>query len=97
MVITQRWLRRLTPATTPGAAPPLTAQRLRFVHGYQVPAARVNRDRNEFIWLLSYGGPEPIAEKEAAYYASAERAAVDPDPRQFIAQANRWYITPVHP
>ncbi len=68
---------------------------LRRQQGYQIPAAWVNRERNEFIWLLTYDGPEPFAEKEAAYYASAARAAVDPDPRQFIAQANQWLITPV--
>ena len=68
---------------------------LRLQHGYGIPAAWVNRERTEFIWLLTYDGPEPFADKERAYYASAERAAVDPDPRQYIAQTNQYFLTPV--
>lgn len=68
---------------------------LRLEHGFQIPDAWVNRERNEFIWLLSYDGPESWESKEAAYYGSTARAAVDPDPRQFIAHANQWFIEPV--
>ncbi|MGH2585131.1 MAG: NIPSNAP family containing protein [Dehalococcoidia bacterium] len=68
---------------------------LRLRNGYRIPAAWVSRERNEFIWLLTYNGSENWAEKEASYYASAERAAVDPDPRQFIAQANHYFLESV--
>src|SRR5438309_285238 len=70
---------------------------LRLQHGYNIPAAWVNRDRNEFIWLLTYDGPEAFADKERAYYASSERITLDPDPRQYIAYANQHFITPVLP
>lgn len=68
---------------------------LRLTHGFSIPAAWVNRERNEFIWLLTWDGSEPFAEKERAYYASAERAAVEPDPRQWIAQVNQFFVEPV--
>ena len=68
---------------------------LRRRNGYEIPQAWVVRERNEFVWLLTYDGPEDWAAKEAAYYASAERAAVDPDPRQYIAQANHYFMEPV--
>jgi hypothetical protein len=68
---------------------------LRVQQGYGIPKAWVIRERNEFVWLLTYDGTEDFAEKERAYYASAARAAVDPDPRQFIAQANQYFLEAV--
>ena len=52
-------------------------------------------ERNEFLWVLSYDGPEGFPAKDSAYYASAERGALEPDPVQFIARAERWFVTPV--
>ncbi len=66
---------------------------LRQKQGFQTEAAWVIKERNEFIWVLSYGGPEDFESKDAAYYASAERAALDPDPAQYIARAEHWLIT----
>lgn len=37
-----------------------------------------------FVWLLRYTGPGTLAEADAAYYASPERAAMDPDPARWI-------------
>lgn len=68
---------------------------LRLRHGFTIPHVWINRERNEFIWLLSYDGPERWESKEAAYYSSQERTELDPDPRQFIAQANEWFIEPI--
>lgn len=67
---------------------------LRRKHGFRIDGAWVNKDRSEFIWLLSYDGDDWKA-KDDAYYASPERAAVNPDPRQFIARAEHYFITPV--
>lgn len=68
---------------------------LRRHHGFDIPHFWVNRSRSEFIWLVTYDGPESWEVKEAAYYCSQARASLDPDPRQYIAQANAWFIDPV--
>lgn len=67
---------------------------LRLKHGYRIDGAWVIEERNEFVWLLSHNGRDWEA-SEAAYYRSSERAAVDPDPAQYIAKAERWFLTPV--
>jgi len=68
---------------------------LRRKHGFRIDGAWVIRERNEFLWVLSYDGPEGFVAKDSAYYASAERGALDPDPVQFVARAERWFVTPV--
>ena len=67
---------------------------LRLKHGYRIDGAWVIKERNEFVWLLSRNEDDWEA-SEAAYYRSSERAAVDPDPAQYIAKAERWFLTPV--
>lgn len=65
--------------------------------GYTIPSAWIIKERNEFVWVLSYEGPQDWQAREAAYYGSPERAALNPDPAQFIAQAEQWFISPVLP
>lgn len=65
---------------------------LRLRHGFAIPQAWINRERNEFIWLMTYDGPERWEDREAAYYDSPERKTLDPDPAQFVAQANIWFV-----
>jgi hypothetical protein len=69
---------------------------LRLKNGYRIDGAWVIRERNEFVWLLSHDGEDWEAQ-ERAYYASPERAAVHPDPAQYIAKAEKWFVTPVLP
>ncbi len=68
---------------------------LRLRHGFDIPHVWINRERHEFIWLLTYDGPERWEDKEAAYYGSHERVELDPDPGQYVAQANVWFVDPV--
>ena len=70
---------------------------LRLRHGYQIPSAWVVEADNRFYWLLTYDGPEDWAEKDRAYYASADRAAVDPDPRQYIMKVEQRFVRRVLP
>jgi hypothetical protein len=70
---------------------------LRLRLGYRIDGAWVIRERNEFVWILTYDGPEPWEAKEAAYYASPERVAMDPNPASLIARPEHWFITPVLP
>ena len=66
---------------------------LRKKHGFEIERAWVNRERNEFIWIIGLAGEWEAA--EGAYYGSAERASLDPDPAQYIAQSNEWFIESV--
>ena len=70
---------------------------LRQKHGYRIDGAWTIRERNQFVWLLTYDGPEDWEAKDRAYYAAPERAAVDPDPAQWIARAEHVFLTPVLP
>lgn len=69
---------------------------LRLKKGYRIDGAWIIRERNEFVWLLSSDGDDWVAQ-ERSYYASPERAAINPDPAQYIAKAEKWLLTPVLP
>lgn len=71
---------------------------LHLKHGFRIDRADVLRERNEFVWIVSYDGPhEEWEKKQAAYYASPERKAVDPDPARLIARSEKWLINSVLP
>ena len=67
---------------------------LRLKRGFQIPAAWSIKETNQFVWIVGYEGPETFEAKDSAYYASAERAALQPDPRPWIARAEKWFVTP---
>jgi hypothetical protein len=69
---------------------------LRQRHGFRIEGAWVIRERNEFVWLMSYDGDDWEA-KDKAYYASPERAALEPDPAQWIARTEHWFVASVLP
>jgi len=69
---------------------------LRQKLGFRIDGAWVIKERNQFVWLLSYDGEDWEA-KDAGYYASPERKALNPDPAQFIALAEHWFLTEVLP
>lgn len=68
---------------------------LRIKVGFQVTGAWVNREINQFVWILSYDGPQTWEEANNAYYASPERKALNPDPAQFIARMETYFIEDV--
>ena len=68
---------------------------LRSRVGYRIPFAAKIPSTNQFIWVVTYDGPESWEEKEAAYYGSAARAGLSPDPAQWIARPEQWMVTPV--
>ncbi len=70
---------------------------LRRKHGYTIDRAWMSKETNEFLWILSYDGPEEWEAKEAAYYTSTERMYLDPDPRQYIAKVEYRFLTAVVP
>ena len=70
---------------------------LRQELGFRIEGAWTIGEHNEFVWILSYDGPLDWKDAEAAYYGSPQRAALDPDPAQWIARAEHWFLTSVLP
>ena len=56
---------------------------IREQYGFTAEFAYVNEDAYEFVWAVSCDGD--FAAAEAEYYASPERASVDPNPVDHIA------------
>ena len=46
---------------------------------------------NQFFWVQSYEGDASWEEQDKAYFASAERQAMDPDPGRLIARMEQYY------
>lgn len=57
---------------------------LRLKLGFEIGGAWVNRERNQFVWLISYEGPETFVERNALYWASPERKAMGLDPDDYL-------------
>ncbi|MFF3934161.1 NIPSNAP family protein [Streptomyces hirsutus] len=57
---------------------------LRLELGFEIGGAWVDRKRNQFVWLISYEGPETFAERNALYWASPERKAMGLDPGDYL-------------
>ena len=66
-------------------------------HGFKIERAGVIQERNQFMWVLSHDDPVDWEAKEKAYYASPERKSLTPDPSQWIARAERYFISQVIP
>jgi hypothetical protein len=77
-----------TAAWTAGIRP------LRERLGFEVDAW-VDREGSRFIWVLDYRGSATFEEADAAYHASPERAALDPDPAQWIARKDMCWLETV--
>lgn len=68
---------------------------LRRTHGFEV-RAWVVPDEARLVWIVSYrGSREDFEEADAAYYASAERGAFDPDPRQWLVATQHAWLIPI--
>jgi hypothetical protein len=68
---------------------------LREKVGFQVQGAWVIRETNQFVWLIGYDGPEEWAVIDQAYFDSPERKKMDPDPAQYIARVEQYFVEPV--
>jgi hypothetical protein len=53
--------------------------------GFDVLAAWTAEEDDTFAWLLGYEG-EDFAHADDAYYASPERAALEPDPARLVTR-----------
>lgn len=68
---------------------------LRRAFGFHVEGVWSIPAKGEFIWIIAYDGPEGFEARDAAYYASAERKAVSPDPARHLAHTETRLMTPV--
>ncbi len=57
---------------------------LRRRFGFEILAAWGAEEEDTFIWVIGHDGDFASADRE--YYASAERAAFDPDPARHILE-----------
>jgi hypothetical protein len=63
---------------------------LRLSQGFSVLGPWVERETSRFVWVLGYDGD--IRAADQAYYSSAERAAMDPDPARLIAEIRKVWL-----
>jgi hypothetical protein len=68
---------------------------LREAHGFEVLGAWTVEETDEFVWVIAYDGPGTFEEADAAYYASPERAALDPDPARHLVETRTDFVTEV--
>ena len=69
------------------------ALRRRF--GFEVLGAWFVADTDELVWILGYEGPDGFDAADARYYASAERAALEPDPAQWFDTSEAVRMRPL--
>jgi hypothetical protein len=59
---------------------------LRERFGFRIEAW-TDAAESTFVWVVRYDGPGTLEEADRAYYASPERAALEPDPARGIGAA----------
>ena len=52
--------------------------------GFKIVTALADKESGEFVWLLSWDGPEGYEAADRAYYESPGRKSVSWDPAPFI-------------
>ena len=70
---------------------------LRIRSGFKIEGAWAVEGQNKFIWILSYDGPEGFEAKDSAYYASQARTTLQPDPADYIAYSEKYFINDAKP
>jgi hypothetical protein len=63
---------------------------LRLSMGFSVLGPWVEPEASRFVWLIGYDGD--IRTADQAYYESAERAAMDPDPARLLAEIRQVWL-----
>lgn len=64
---------------------------LREKLGFKVTAAWAIESTNQFVWIQCYDGEKTWQELDAAYFASDERRAMQPDPARLIARMENYF------
>jgi hypothetical protein len=61
---------------------------LRLEFGFEIHGAWLDREKNQFVWVLSYAGPESFAERNAQYWASSKREQMRLDPKDYLLETD---------
>lgn len=61
---------------------------LRLEFGFQIHGAWLDRERNQFVWVISYPGPESFAERNAQYWASPQRERMGLNPKDYLVNTD---------
>jgi len=67
--------------------------RARF--GFAVEGAWVTEERDQFVWIARYDGPDSFEEASRRYYESDARKAIVPDPASFLTRVETRMLVPV--
>jgi hypothetical protein len=70
---------------------------LRRKMGFTVDGAWTVRGEDRFVWIVSYEGEESFEAKNAEYYESPERKALDPNPAELIEESQEIMLSSVMP
>jgi hypothetical protein len=65
---------------------------LRKRQGFSVLGPWVEREADRFVWIVGYDGE--IREADERYYASPERAAMNPDPARLVVEQRKVWLEP---
>jgi hypothetical protein len=63
---------------------------LRVSLGFGVFGPWVEREASRFVWVVGYDGD--IGAANEAYYASPERAAMNPDPARLVVESRELWL-----
>jgi hypothetical protein len=63
--------------------------------GFRVLGTWASEEDDRFVWVLAYDGEDGLAAANARYYASDERAALDPDPARLLEVTEELAARPV--
>jgi hypothetical protein len=69
-----------------------TVRPLRERFGFRVLGAWAGQEGRRFVWILGYEGNDGFASADARYYASPERAALEPDPARLLERAEEFPV-----
>lgn len=69
---------------------------LRLEFGFTIGGAWIDRNRNQFVWTVSYDGPETFAERNQQYWDSPQREAMDLDPKDYLVDTEIRELTQVY-
>jgi ribosomal protein L11 methylase PrmA len=68
---------------------------LRLELGFTIDSAWVDREHNQFIWSISYDGPQTFEEANAAYWASSARKDMGLDPDDYLVRTEERTVEQV--
>ncbi|MEV5443947.1 NIPSNAP family protein [Streptomyces sp. NPDC052644] len=68
---------------------------LRLELGFTIDGAWADRERNQFVWLISYDGPESFQARNARYWDSPARSAMNLDPDDYLVRTEERTVDAV--